>query len=348
MNEEVDNTQERPVLRPTRQRPDSPNNIPPERSQNVRKSAPSGQRKRSAQGQQGQRRKGQPARKAAAGQRRSQQPRNGNGTSRRPAHGRNPRRRTNTGALAAVAIVAFLCGCLLATLVTCSVMRAQVEGARAEAAAAQSEAANRAVQTVTDQHSATSATSTNATASNATASNATAANTNATNATSTGAGVEDPWLTQGTFTTGDETLDQEVKAFCDERVTTAMNVDTAALEVYKAIAWAEYVERDDAQHPAGKDWRIEYARKYYEHDCSGNCYEFAAFLMYCLRYLGYQDATAQGVAIELQSGSWGDHGLVYVTNTDGRKCLCDTSRGVDGWMLDDTVYNVEIQDFENA
>lgn len=222
-------------------------------------------------------------------------------------------------------------------------MRAQVEGARAEAAAAQSEAANRAVQTVTDQHSATSATSTNATASNATASN-----TNATNATSTGAGVEDPWLTQGTFTTGDETLDQEVKAFCDERVTTAMNVDTAALEVYKAIAWAEYVERDDAQHPAGKDWRIEYARKYYEHDCSGNCYEFAAFLMYCLRYLGYQDATAQGVAIELQSGSWGDHGLVYVTNTDGRKCLCDTSRGVDGWMLDDTVYNVEIQDFENA
>ena len=343
MNEEVDNTQERPVLRPTRQRPDSPNNIPPERSQNVRKSAPSGQRKRSAQGQQGQRRKGQPARKAAAGQRRSQQPRNGNGTSRRPAHGRNPRRRTNTGALAAVAIVAFLCGCLLATLVTCSVMRAQVEGARAEAAAAQSEAANRAVQTVTDQHSATSATSTNATASNATA-----ANTNATNATSTGAGVEDPWLTQGTFTTGDATLDQEVKAFCDERVTTAMNVDTAALEVYKAIAWAEYVERDDAQHPAGKDWRIEYARKYYEHDCSGNCYEFAAFLMYCLRYLGYQDATAQGVAIELQSGSWGDHGLVYVTNTDGRKCLCDTSRGVDGWMLDDTVYNVEIQDFENA
>ena len=343
MNEEVDNTQERPVLRPMRQRPDSPNNIPPERSQNVRKSAPSGQRKRSAQGQQGQRRKGQPARKAAAGQRRSQQPRNGNGTSRRPAHGRNPRRRTNTGALAAVAIVAFLCGCLLATLVTCSVMRAQVEGARAEAAAAQSEAANRAVQTVTDQHSATSATSTNATASNATA-----ANTNATNATSTGAGVEDPWLTQGTFTTGDETLDQEVKAFCDERVTTAMNVDTAALEVYKAIAWAEYVERDDAQHPAGKDWRIEYARKYYEHDCSGNCYEFAAFLMYCLRYLGYQDATAQGVAIELQSGSWGDHGLVYVTNTDGRKCLCDTSRGVDGWMLDDTVYNVEIQDFENA
>lgn len=343
MNADVDNTQERPVLRPMRQRPDSPNNIPPERSQNVRKSAPSGQRKRSAQGQQGQRRKGQPARKAAAGQRRSQQPRNGNGTSRRPAHGRNPRRRTNTGALAAVAIVAFLCGCLLATLVTCSVMRAQVEGARAEAAAAQSEAANRAVQTVTDQHSATSATSTNATASNATA-----ANTNATNATSTGAGVEDPWLTQGTFTTGDETLDQEVKAFCDERVTTAMNVDTAALEVYKAIAWAEYVERDDAQHPAGKDWRIEYARKYYEHDCSGNCYEFAAFLMYCLRYLGYQDATAQGVAIELQSGSWGDHGLVYVTNTDGRKCLCDTSRGVDGWMLDDTVYNVEIQDFENA
>ena len=161
-------------------------------------------------------------------------------------------------------------------------------------------------------------------------------------------GVEDSWLSSGKFTTGDETLDKEVKEFCDGIATSGQDQATAALEVYKSIAWSEYVERDDAQHPSGKDWRTEYARKYYEHDCSGNCYEFAAFLSYCLRYLGYTDAVAEGVEVELQSGGWGDHGIVYVTDTDGRDCLCDTSRGVDGWMLDVDSYNVRIVDFENA
>lgn len=161
-------------------------------------------------------------------------------------------------------------------------------------------------------------------------------------------GIEDSWLTSGKFTTGDETLDKEVKEFCDGLVSSDQDLATAALEVYKAIAWSEYVERDDAQRPSGKDWRLEYARKYYEHDCTGNCYEFAAFLSYCLRYLGYSDAVAEGVQVELQGGGWGDHGIVYVTDTDGRDCLCDTSRGVDGWMLDVDSYNVRIVDFENA
>ena len=161
-------------------------------------------------------------------------------------------------------------------------------------------------------------------------------------------GVDDSWLSSGKFTTGDETLDKEVKDFCDNLVSSDQDLPTAALEVYKAIAWSEYVERDDAQHPSGENWRIEYARKYYEHDCTGNCYEFATFLSYCLRYLGYSDAVAEGVQVELQSGGWGDHGIVYVTDTDGRSCLCDTSRGVDGWMLDVDSYNVRIVDFENA
>lgn len=161
-------------------------------------------------------------------------------------------------------------------------------------------------------------------------------------------GVDSPWISTGKFTTGDTTLDGEVKEFCDSHATQDMSKEDAVLEVYKAIAWSEYYERDDAQHPAGKDWRIEYARKYYEHDCSGNCYEFACFLMYCMRYMGYEDALAEGVEIEFESGSWGDHGIVFVTNTDGTPSLLDTARGLDGWMLSTDVYNYKIVDFENA
>lgn len=161
-------------------------------------------------------------------------------------------------------------------------------------------------------------------------------------------GVKSPWTQSGTFTTGDSTLDEEVKEFCDGIATTDMDIDTAALEVYKGVSWSTYVERDEAQHPSGKDWRIEFARQYYENGCSGNCYEFAPFLGYCLQYLGFEDAHGEAVLIELKSGGWGDHGLVFVTNTDGRSCLCDTSLGTNGWMLDETSYNYQIQDLENA
>lgn len=161
-------------------------------------------------------------------------------------------------------------------------------------------------------------------------------------------GVKSPWTASGTFTTGDSTLDEEVKEFCDGIATSDMDIDTAALEVYKGVSWSHYVERDDAQHPSGKNWRIEFARQYYENGCSGNCYEFAPFLGYCLQYLGFEDAHGEAVLIQLKSGDWGDHGLVFVTNTDGRSCLCDTSLGTNGWMLDETSYNYEIQDLENA
>ncbi len=163
-----------------------------------------------------------------------------------------------------------------------------------------------------------------------------------------GDGVDDPWVASGTFTTGDATLDEEVKAFCDGICTTDQGRDEAAFAVYTAVALSESVERDDAQDPSGAQWRIDYARKYYEHDCSGNCYEFSAFIMYCLRYLGYDDALAEGVILEYQSGDWGDHCLVFVTNEDGESCLCDTSLGVDGWMLSSGVYNYEVQDFEGT
>ncbi len=162
------------------------------------------------------------------------------------------------------------------------------------------------------------------------------------------AGVDDPWVDSGKFTSGDTALDSEVKAYCDSLVDTSMDRDTAVFEVYKSIAWSDYVERDAAQHPSGKDWRTEFARMYYENDTSGNCYEFAAFLSYCMRYLGFDDATAQGVLVELQGGGWGDHGIVYVTSAEGEACICDTARGTNGWMIPEGSYNVQLQDFENA
>ena len=164
----------------------------------------------------------------------------------------------------------------------------------------------------------------------------------------TSTGVESPWTQSGTFSSGDGVLDSEVKAFCDARASSSTPRDNAAMEVYKGIAWSEYVERDDAQKPSGKDWRIEYARKYYEHDCTGNCYEFAAFLSYCLQYMGYDDAKAEAVVVELASGDWGDHGLVFLTSPDGGSCLIDTSRGTNGWMLPQSSYNYQVKDFESA
>lgn len=190
--------------------------------------------------------------------------------------------------------------------------------------------------------------SSTSTSTSTTSSNKNGSNNSTTSSKSSTTGVKDPWVTSGTYTTGDAELDEKVKKFCDSHADSSMDLETALLEVYKGVAWSEYVERPDAQKPAGKNWRIEYAHKYYDHDCSGNCYEFAAFLSYCLQYMGLSDAHAEGVLVEKESGSWGDHGLVYVTNTDGTECLCDTSLGTNGWMLKATAYNVQLQDFENA
>lgn len=224
---------------------------------------------------------------------------------------------------------------------------------RTEGADAGTQAAASSTQTTSSQGSATGTTASSGDAT-ATTTDATVSSDAATTSSSgtfkaqPGNGVKSPWTTSGTFTSGDATLDEEVKDFCDGIATSDMGQDTAALEVYKGISWSLYVERDDAQNPSGKDWRIEYARKYYEHDNSGNCYEFAAFLGYCLQYLGFDDAIGEAVIVQLQSGDWGDHGLVFVTNTDGSKCLCDTSLGTNGWMLPISTYNYEIKDFENV
>ncbi len=248
--------------------------------------------------------------------------------------------RTSNGVSFVVLIVAMLLSALLGAGIATLVLNGQVSQAKEDAASAQSQASALSQQLSQLQTSEATSTSENTKSDDKNGSTVSSASTD---------GVEDPWLSSGElYTTGDSVLDQEVKAFCDSKCDTSMDLATASYNVYTGIAWSEYVERDEAQHPSGANWRTEYARMYYEHDCSGNCYEFAAFLSFCLQYLGYSDAHAEGVLVELQSGGWGEHGVVYVTSAEGAECYCDTSRGTDGWMLPVGTYNLKLQDLETA
>ena len=259
--------------------------------------------------------------------------------------GRPPRRRS--GVPVVVVILLVIITGVASVLITRAVLSPQITTAQREAESAKSQ-----ISTLTKQLEKMSGTSKQGDSSGSNSSDSTSANDSSSSTDSkksTTEGVEDPWVESGTYTSGDAVLDGEVKAFCDSIADkSSMDQDTALLEVYKAIAWSDYVERDSAQQPSGKNWRTEFARMYYENNCSGNCYEFASFLSFCLQYLGLSDATSEGVLVQLQEGGWGDHGIVFVTNTDGSKCICDTARGVNAWMIPESSYNVQIQDFENA
>ena len=267
----------------------------------------------------------EPARRSSADRTRSSGSRQRREGSSAQARRRQSAPRQQGGVPFAVLIAAVLVSVLSSTLVTRCVMQGPIKEAQKTAKTAEREAAKlkNKVDTLEDQLATAQASAQNA-------------------------GVDDPWVASGKFTTGDSSLDQEVKEFCDSHADSSKPASEAVIDVYTSIAWSEYVERDDAQHPAGPDWRLEYAHKYYEHDCSGNCYEFAAFLMYCMRYMGYPDAMCQGIELEFEAGSWGDHGIVFVTDTDGTERILDTARGLDGWMLDKDIYNYRIVDFESA
>lgn len=346
MDDNVGNTQERPALRNARRRtnPASVQN-PTGRS--------AGQSYASSRGASGSRPPRQ-ARPTSADQQRGRHPYAQN--DRRYADKGSKKQTPQRRGVPLVAVLIIVVVCVAATFI----ITRSVYVPRIEEAERQTTQAKRQVTTLTQQLSKISDDSQDSSSSDSdvdsdTSSSSTSSSSSSdssskpkTGTAKASSGVEDPWTTSGTYTSGDSVLDGEVKAFVDSVVDSSMNKDAAALEMYKAIAWSDYVERETAQHPSGKNWRTQYARMYYENGCSGNCYEFASFLSFCLQYMGFEDATAQGVEIELQGGSWGDHGIVYVTNTDGTACLCDTARGTNGWMLPQGSYNVHMVDFENA
>lgn len=158
-----------------------------------------------------------------------------------------------------------------------------------------------------------------------------------------GAGVEDKWVAGGRFTTGDAELDQLIKEHCDNWTSDDLSQADNAFNAYCNAIWAEYIERDNNQHPTGPDWDIEYAKQFF-HEGSCNCYEQVAVGEFILKYFGYTDVYGEPCNVLRQSGSYGEHGILFVTDLDGRKCLCDPSFGANGWMLDADSYTMEIVD----
>lgn len=161
-------------------------------------------------------------------------------------------------------------------------------------------------------------------------------------------GVVSPWTESGYFTTGDSTLDEYIKKMCDEHSTEGETFDKNA---YNTFIWlsqdTDYVEREENQSPYGVGWDAEYAKQFFEKGNSGNCFNFVAVCQYMLQYFGYSDAEAQPCVVELESGSWGDHGLVFVTNkVDNKRCLVDVALSSNGWMLDVDAYSYDIRNIE--
>ena len=163
-------------------------------------------------------------------------------------------------------------------------------------------------------------------------------------------GVESPWTDDGRFSTGDSALDSYVKKLCDEHTTQGDTFDKAAYATNIYVTQTDYVERENNQSPWGETWDVEYAKQYFEQGNSGNCYNFAAVTEYILKYFGYSDAEAQPCIVKLQSGDWGDHGLVFVTNkVDNSRCLVDDALGTEGWMLDINIYDYDVRNIaQNA
>lgn len=169
--------------------------------------------------------------------------------------------------------------------------------------------------------------------------------------TATPEGVVSPWTESGYFSTGDSALDNYVKDFCDQHSTEGKSFEENAYDTNLVVSTqADYVERENNQSPWGPDWDVEYAKQFFEAGNSGNCYNFAAVTQFILQYFGYEDAEGQPCIVELESGNWGDHGLVFLTNkANGKRAIVDDAMGTNGWMLDIDVYNYDVRNInQNA
>ena len=156
-------------------------------------------------------------------------------------------------------------------------------------------------------------------------------------------GVEDPWVEGGLFTTGDAELDRLVKDYCDGNSAEDLSAAENAFNAFCHITWSDFEENEDNQAPTGPTWDIGYAKQFFQRN-AGNCYDVSAAAEYALKYFGYSEAYAEPCFILRQSGEYGNHGLVYVTDLDGSKRLCDCAFGANGWMLDADIYTVKLMD----
>lgn len=167
-------------------------------------------------------------------------------------------------------------------------------------------------------------------------------------------GVDDHWVPEGKFTTGNRELDAEVKAFCDALTVQGSTPRANAQVAYNTIVWSDFRDRTEAEMPSGPDWDKAAAHQFFSSGTpeegkggSGDVYEYAAAACYCLRYFGFYDAqTIPVVGYSTTSGDMGS-ALVFVSDEYGQGCVCDPSLSGDGWMLDrDLYYDVVVANIE--
>lgn len=162
------------------------------------------------------------------------------------------------------------------------------------------------------------------------------------------AGVEDPWITSGSFTVGTSELDDAIKTFCDQHTATGATQEEAAQATFDAIVQSTYV--DMLEKPSGTNWVHRAAQMYFsylkttEGEPEGDYYEFAAVTALCLRYFGYSDAIAVPVLHAMDNGGQYGGALCIVSNTDGVPSVCDPALGTSGWMLKRAGYKILVDD----
>lgn len=166
-------------------------------------------------------------------------------------------------------------------------------------------------------------------------------------------GLEDKWLASGVFTTGNKELDVQVKEFCDALTMEGLSAHDNAQTTFNTIVWSGYEERTAEEKPSGADWDKAAARHFFTTGVpaegvggTGDVYEFAAAISYCLRYFGFTDALAVPVLRGTLATGQTSSALVVVTNEYGMSCVCDPTLLADGWMLDRDLYSIVVENIE--
>ena len=163
------------------------------------------------------------------------------------------------------------------------------------------------------------------------------------------AGLEDKWLASGLFTTGNKELDAQVRDFCDALTVEGSSARDNANSVFNTIVWSQYEERGPNEQPSGTEWTIASARHYFStaspadgQPGSGDVYDFAAAISFCLRYFGFYDAYAIPIVKGTLATGQTNSALVVVSDEEGRPCVCDPTLAAEGFMLDRGLYTIVV------
>ena len=163
------------------------------------------------------------------------------------------------------------------------------------------------------------------------------------------AGLEDKWLASGLFTTGNKELDAQVRDFCDALTVEGSSARDNANNVFNTIVWSQYEERGPNEQPSGTEWTIASARHYFStaspadgQPGSGDVYDFAAAISFCLRYFGFYDAYAIPIVKGTLATGQTNSALVIVSDEYGQACVCDPTLAAEGFMLDRGLYTIVV------